>query len=384
MLAYRKPAFTLIDAHIKMKNATVIAVIMIIVFPIADRSAAEISIDDLIRDTGIVEGEVAMRDWPRWNGARKLLVLRVSDESGLLETLLPDAEFVFVNSESEAIDAASDVDAIIGLCSEPLVAAARRLVWIQIFSSGAERCVALPGVADGRILLTNMQKMSAPVIGEHAIAMMLSLSRQLPAFAKGMETGEWMRRSEAAGSMFPISGRTMLVVGLGGIGVETAKRAAALGMRVVGIRNSSREGPPYVQYVGLPDELLALAGQADVIVNALPLTDATRGLLDAEFFGATRRGALFLNVGRGGTVDTDALTAAIRNGQIGGAGLDVTDPEPLPADHPLWQFDNTIITPHVAGRGGERERHLVLLRENLRRFSTGEPLLNVVDPERGY
>ncbi|NND46787.1 MAG: D-2-hydroxyacid dehydrogenase [Woeseiaceae bacterium] len=350
----------------------------------ATTSPAEISIEELIGDAGIVEGPIAMRDLPQWQGARRLLVSRLDDEVDELRALMPDVEFVVVNAEVDAIEKVGHVDAIIGLCSERLLAAAKSAVWVQIFSSGAGHCVNVPAVASGQIVLTNMQKMSAPVIGEHAVAMMLALARRLPVYAKGMSQGAWMRRSEASTAMFPVSGKTMLVIGLGGIGTEVAERAAALGMRVVATRNSSRDGPSFVEYVGLSDELLDLVGQAEVIVNALPLTDSTRNLLDAEFFAATRKGALFINVGRGGTVDTDALTDAIRNGQIGGAGLDVTDPEPLPSDHALWQLDNVIITPHVASRGGERERHFVLLKENLRRFAAGERLLNVVDPERGY
>ncbi len=350
----------------------------------ATASPAEISIDELIRDARIVEGQIAVRDLPHWSGAKKLMVTRLGDEVDALRLLLPDAEFVVVNSEAEAIGKAADVDAIIGSCSERLLAAAKSAVWVQIFSSGAERCVDVPAIASGQVVLTNMQKMSAPVIGEHAVAMMLALARRLPVYAKGMSQGAWMRSSEASASMVPVSGKTLLVIGLGGIGTEVAERAAALGMRVIGTRNSSREGPSYVEYVGLSDELLDLVEQADVIVNALPLTDSTRNLLDTEFFAATRKGALFVNVGRGGTVDTDALTDAIRKGQIGGAGLDVTEPEPLPADHALWQLDNVIITPHVASRGGERDRHFVLLKENLRRYAAGERLLNVVDPERGY
>ena len=350
----------------------------------ATASPAEISIDELIRDARIVEGPIAMRDLPHWNGAHKLMISRVGDEVDALRMLVPNAEFVLVNSEAEAIEMATDVDAIIGLCSARLLAAAKSVVWIQIFSSGAERCVDIPDVASGRVVLTNMQKMSAPVIGEHAVAMMLALARRLPEYAKGMKHGAWMRSSGASAAMIPVSGKTMLVIGLGGIGTEVAARAAALGMRVIGTRNSSRDGPSFVEYVGLSDELLDLVGQAEVIVNALPLTDSTRSLLDAEFFAATRKGALFVNVGRGATVDTDALTDAIRNGQIGGAGLDVTDPEPLPADHAMWQLDNVIITPHVASRGGGRERHFVLLQENLRRYAAGERLLNVVDPKRGY
>jgi phosphoglycerate dehydrogenase-like enzyme len=191
-------------------------------------------------------------------------------------------------------------------------------------------------------------------------------------------------RNNRQSKKISISGKTMLVVGLGGIGSEVARRAAAMGMRVIGTRNSSREGPEYVDYVGLSHELFKLAGQADVIVNALPLTPATTGLFDKGFFAATKRGAYFVNVGRGQTVVTDDLLEALESGQITGAGLDVTEPEPLPENHPLWQFSNVIITPHVAGRGSTFERQMVLLKENLRRYAAGDALLNVVDPERGY
>lgn len=348
-------------------------------------SSAEITAEDLISQSGLREGPFAARDLPRWNGASKILIVGFAGEAReILQALLPNTELVVASSESDALSKIVDVEAIVGSCSATLVEAAKKLVWIQIYWSGAESCLAVPRVASGDVILTNMQKMSAPVIGEHAVAMALALARGLPVFAKEMQSDNRAELYTPHSTMMSLSGKTMLVVGLGGIGTEAARRGAALGMRVVGTRNSSRDGPPFVDYVGLSGELLQLAGQADVIVNALPLTEATRGLLDAEFFDATKQGALFVNVGRGATVDTGALVAAIRDGQIAGAGLDVTDPEPLPADHPLWNFDNVIITPHVAGRGGERERHFTLLRENLRRYAAGERLLNVVDPERGY
>jgi phosphoglycerate dehydrogenase-like enzyme len=229
-----------------------------------------------------------------------------------------------------------------------------------------------------------MQKMSSPVIAEHVIALTLRLARRIPQFARTMPSGEWRRTNEITDSMQSIAGKTMLVAGLGGVGTEVARRAAALDMRVIGIRRSSREGPDFVDYVGLSTELLALVAQADFIADTLPLTPETEGLLDRDFFSATKRGAYFINVSRGRTVVTDDLVAALDSGQIAGAGLDVTQPEPLPADHPLWQMDNVIITPHVAGRGGNRVGHAILLKENLRRFAAGDALLNVVDPELGY
>jgi phosphoglycerate dehydrogenase-like enzyme len=128
-----------------------------------------------------------------------------------------------------------------------------------------------------------------------------------------------------------------------------------------------------------------LAAQADVVVNALPLTPDTTGLFDADFFKAVKPGAIFISVGRGASTDTDALVAALQSGQLYGAGLDVTDPEPLPGDSPLWQLDNVIITPHVSGAGGNSWGRVALVAvENLRRYVAGEPLLNVVDMRAGY
>jgi phosphoglycerate dehydrogenase-like enzyme len=177
----------------------------------------------------------------------------------------------------------------------------------------------------------------------------------------------------------------MLVVGLGGIGTQVAKRAHGLGMRVIATRNSRREGPDYVEYVGLADELLELTRRAGVVVNAAPLTDSTRGLFDAKFFEAMQPTAIFISVGRGQSTVTADLIKALETGQIAGAALDVTDPEPLPAGHPLWTAPNLIITPHVAGRSREAlGRVQALVAENLRRYAAGEPLLSVVNIERGY
>ncbi len=342
---------------------------------------AQVSIDELIRDAGLQEGSVAVRDIPGWSTPKKILVRGDADLIAELQDIVPDAEFVAFQSDDEAIAQAADADVIIGSCNGQLFSAAPNLKWVQIFWAGAENCVGSERVADGSIVLSNMQKMSSPVIAEHAIAMMLSLTRNLTSYAKDMSDGDWRARWS---DMVTVSGETMLVVGLGGIGNEVARLGAGLGMHVVGTRNSSREGPEYVAYVGLSDELLELAAEADVIVNALPITPATTGLFNKEFFDTVGKGTFFINVGRGASVVTDDLVAAIENGQLAGAGLDVTEPEPLPADHPLWQMNNVIITPHVASAGGAGERQAMLLKENLRRYAAGDALLNVVDPKRGY
>lgn len=339
---------------------------------------AELTIEALIEQAGLVEGDVPSRDLPGWRVPEKIVV--PESYIPMLADEFPDVEFVGASNAADAAGKVSDADAVLAWCAEDIVTAAERLLWIQIFSSGAERCMGVDAIAEGRVLLTNGQKMTSPAIGEHAIAMTLALSRELVPFAKKMPTGEWQRDNRIE----TLSGKTMLVAGLGGIGRETARRAHALGMRVVATRNSSREGPDYVDYVGLSDELLELAAEADVVVNALPLTPKTRGLFDKDFFDTARPGLIFVNVARGGSVVTADLVAALEDGRVRAAGLDVTDPEPLPADHVLWQMQNVLITPHIAWAGADRDRGRLLAIENIRRFIAGDALLNVVDPSQGY
>ena len=367
-----------------MRNIPIVTILLMALLGAANSLHAEISIEELVEQARISESAVGVRESPRWNGASKILIRDIGvDLSGLADST-PDVEFVMVTSVADAMMHASSVDAIIGFCSPELIDAAENLVWVQIYWAGAERCLSVDDIADGSVILSNMQKMSSPVIAEHAIAMMMSLARKLPQFARSAEAGEVGSTLEPRAGMMPVAGKKLLVAGLGGIGMEVARLGSALGMSVSGTRNSSRSGPEYIDYVGLSDELNTLAAEADVVVNALPLTESTNGLLDESFFASIKPGAIFINVGRGKTVVTDALVAALESGKVSGAGLDVTDPEPLPSDSPLWARRDVIITPHVAGAGGELERHAVLLRENLRRYLAGGHLLNVVDPKKGY
>jgi phosphoglycerate dehydrogenase-like enzyme len=251
--------------------------------------------------------------------------------------------------------------------------------------AGVERCVSIPAFAERGIVLTNMQKVAGSVMAEHVIAFMFGLTRGFASYIPAQAKGEWADEAVPESRMWEVKGRTMLVVGLGGIGTEVAKRAHALGMTVIATRNSGTDGPDYVAEVGLADKLLPFAGRADVIVSTLPLTPETKGLMNKAFFDAAKRGALFINVGRGGTVVTDDLLAALKDGRLGGAGLDVTDPEPLPPGHPLWHAPNVIITPHVsASLEGNEVPRWILARENLRRYVAGDKLLSEVDVKKGY
>ena len=269
---------------------------------------------------------------------------------------------------------------MIGTANAELLAAGENLRWVQVGSAGVERYLTIPELAGGKVLLTNGQRLASRVIAEHVMALTRALARGLNRAVTAQNEGAW-QRSEIGDSapLTTLRGKTMLVVGLGGIGTEVARLANAAGMRVTAIRNSRRSGPPFVASVGLGDDLPAYANEADVVVNCLPMTPDTEDLFDAELFAAMRPSAFFINVGRGGTVDTDALVSALVSGRIAGAGLDVTDPEPLPEDHPLWRAPNLIITPHFAAWSNDDSNlRWLLYRENLRRFAAGEELLSVV------
>ncbi len=290
----------------------------------------------------------------------------------------------------EAVAALPGADVYVGFCRPEIAAAGTSLRWIHHMAAGAGGCSALPGVADGSILVTNAQRIFAPQIADHAMGLLLSLSRRLARYVEQQRDGAWSHPTASVSvaldsTYWELEGKAMLVLGLGGIGTEVARRADAFGMRVRATRNSSRDGPDFVEYVGLPDETLSMVGWADVVVDALPLTPQTRGMVSEEFLDAMKPTAYLINVGRGETVDTEALIRALHEGLIAGAGLDVTDPEPLPPDHPLWTAPNLVLTPHVAGASEHlATRSLVLAMENLRRYVAGDRMVSVIDPSRGY
>ena len=344
---------------------------------------------ELVERFELRESESPVRERPGWQPPRRIAVADVAI-ADTLRALLPEVDVVGVPGlrNYAAMEAAvADADVLVGLCTPEIVARGTRLQLIQLLNAGADSCTAVPEVAERGILVTNLQRIQGPHMAEHAIALMLALARALPVYVAEQRGGAWTRgfRERRAEQHFELEGKTLLVVGLGGIGTEVAKRAHGLGMRVIATRNSRREGPDYVEYVGLADEYATLAARADVIVNATPLTPDTRGMFDAAFFGAVRDGAYFINIGRGESVVTDALTAALQTGKLAGAGLDVTDPEPLPPGHPLWRMENVIVTPHIATSSDVRsERTRTLVVENVRRYARGDRLLSVVDLSAGY
>ena len=346
-------------------------------------------IETVIRELGISESERPVRELPFWRKPEKIhIALRGSDAEARSAQLAQVQEAVggvqvvpISYPISDAVLAEAEV--LIARCRARTIRDSRELRWLQVSSHGVDRCM-VPEIRNKSFLLTNAQHTSGPPIADHVIGMMMMLTRGLHNFHTLQQQRTW-QQEPIEFPMLEISDKTILIVGLGGIGIEVAKRAHGLGMRVLAVRASRREGPDYVEYVGLSHELHELAGQADVIVNALPLTDATRGIFDEEFFNAAKRGTYFISIGRGESTVTDDLMAALKDGRVSAAGLDVTDPEPLPADHGLWSLQNVIITPHVAAETDQgRWRRWMITVENIKRYVNGDRMLNVVDIERGY
>lgn len=340
---------------------------------------------------GIQPAANAVRELPGWQKPRKVLLLQYGFRQmdvAAFRAAAGGAEVVAVNDRASAVREATDADVIIGhnpdICDAGLINAAQQLRWLASLSAGVELCMALPQVKNSQqLLMTNMRGIDSPVIAEHAISLLLALAHGLDVFFADNARRAWSRGT-TPGLQY-LEGKTMLVSGLGGIGTEVARRAHGLGMKVVATRVGGSGKPDFVEYVGQPDELLTLARTADVIVSCVPLTPETTDLYDQRFFSVLKPTAYFINVARGGSVVTEALTQALNERRLAGAGLDVVDPEPLPSSHPLWSAPRVIITPHISGRSDlPGEARWTVAIENLRRYAAGEHMLNVVDLERGF
>lgn len=352
-----------------------------------DESDTPFDVSTFIRDLGLQEDHKPACEYPQWRSPQIVAVMGATPERiRWLQSAAPNSKLISQPWGEAPSNDTLAADCLIGWCTQAFAVRARNLRWVHLNAAGVEEVLDLPGLRDRDLLVTNLQRVSGPVIAQHAFGLILCLCRSLPEHLRNQKKRKWLPQAVSSSQLHALDGKTMLVVGLGGIGSSMARVAHGLGMRVVAIRRSSTITTlEFVDQVGRPDELVSLAAYADVIVNCLPLTHATRGLFDANFFSSVKRGALFVNVGRGASVVTDDLADALHRGQLGGAALDVTDPEPLPKSHPLWRMPNVVITPHIAGRSSDTDRREWLVaRENLRRYAAGEYMLSVVDRSRGY
>jgi phosphoglycerate dehydrogenase-like enzyme len=259
-----------------------------------------------------------------------------------------------------------------------VVPRAPRLRWIQSISAGVEE-LASPTLPAHGVVLTNAAGVYDPGLAESVLGFLLSFSTRLLEDAR-LRPGEW-----PADEITLLRGTTALVVGAGSIGTEVGRLLRAAGLHVRGVARTPRRPDEIFEEIAGPDGMSSELARADHVVNVLPITDATRGLFDAAAFAAMRPHAVFVNIGRGATVDEAALIQALESGVIAGAALDVFAEEPLPAESPLWRMPNVLVSPH---RAGDHERWaedvVALFVDNLRRFVAGEPLRNVVDVGLGY
>ena len=251
----------------------------------------------------------------------------------------------------------------------------KRLRFIQLLTAGYDGPQA-HGVPSG-VVVSNAGDSWSPALAEHAMTLMLSLIRCVPQIVENHAKHGWDRKFTAR--MDGIDGKTMAIIGYGSIGREVAKRAKPFGMHVIGVSRTAKP-KPHADETQAVDALHAVLARADVIVLTAPHTPETEHMIDAGALAACRKNAVLVNVARGGLVDQIALAEALKNGIIAAAGLDVTDPEPLPSDHPLWTSPNLIISPHVAGVGGAvgRVRLAAFIAENVGRFVAGEAVTHAI------
>jgi phosphoglycerate dehydrogenase-like enzyme len=280
----------------------------------------------------------------------------------------------------------ADADAFIGEIKPEQVRAGKNLKWVQVMSAGVERVLHLSGgddLANSNIILTNNQIVQGPEIADHAMAMLLALARMLPLFIANQKQELWQPPRPYPG--IELNGRTAVVIGVGGIGTQIAVRAHAHGMEVIGVDPEDIPYQPYLKRVVKPDQLDEVLPSADVVFISAPHTPQSHKMMGPAQFDLLKPGSYFIAVSRGGLYDLNALVRALDSKKLAGAGVDVTDPEPLPKGHPLWKFENVIITPHIAGRSDkDRARMVNTIKENIRRFADGKPLINVVDKKKGY
>ncbi|MDR0718774.1 MAG: D-2-hydroxyacid dehydrogenase [Treponema sp.] len=303
-----------------------------------------------------------------------------------LKTAARGREVVPTASKRQIEPLLEHVEIGIGEIPFSLIPRMPNLKWVQLWMAGADRLQLYPQVKAHPFLLTNASGMHGRQLTEHIFALLLAWGRGLKRAITAQGKHEWL---QLAPPELPVLwGKTMLILGYGTIGKETALAARAFGMNVTGIR---RHAPPAVPEepgnirVEPPARILELLPQADIVVNILPLTPETADSFGSREFGAMKAGALYMNVGRGATTDEDALIDALREGRIAGALLDVVKKEPLPPDSPLWDMENVIITGHYAGlRENYDDLALEIALDNLGRYLKGEPLRNLVDKNAGY
>lgn len=299
-----------------------------------------------------------------------------------LESQAPQCQFIYKLKKDLQPGDLADVEIIIGNPPLDQLAEAKKLQWIQLETAGSDT-YSKEGVLPQGALLTNATGAYGLAISEYMLGVLLGVYKNLYRYWDNQKAGLW----KDEGKVKSIEGATVLIIGLGDIGSTFGKKMKALGAYVIGVRRKGTEKPDYVDELYLEDQIDALLPRADVVALSLPATAATYHLMDERRLELMKSDAVLINVGRGNAIDTEALVKALKSKTIMAACLDVTDPEPLPSNHPLWSLDNAIITPHVSGGDHLQEtveRIIGICGRNLKAFLAGQPMENVVDLTTGY
>ena len=311
---------------------------------------------------------------------------RFTKQARQLQEKYPGIHVVVTHGPDELDREIADADGLIGFrATSELLDRAHQLRWAHALSAGVEHWTDL-GLDRRGILLTNSSGVHAINIAEHVMAMMLAFARRLPVYLDRQRNHVWPSRGQSGPDVFELDGQTVAIVGTGAIGSAVAQRASAFGMHTVGVRRHRDRPKPehFDEQIGF-DDLPTRLPEVDHVVIALPMTPDTDGLFDARLIAAMKPSSHFFNIGRGGIVDQAALIDALNSGHLGGAGLDVTTPEPLPSDAPLWDAKNVIITAHSSGSTPKYgDRVFALIEKIIGQLRDGETPINVVDVRAGY
>lgn len=300
------------------------------------------------------------------------------------QNVTPKAHVVGVTNDS-VMQEIGDADAMIGNITPAEVRAGKNLKWVAVMSAGVEQVLMKSGgndLRDSNIVLTNNKVVQGPEIADHALAMLLALSRDLPTYWAAKQNENWLRQPYKG---IELMGKNALIIGMGGIGMQIATRAWAFGMNVTGVDPEDKPFSPMIKRIVKPDQLDEVIPDADVVFISAPDTPRSHKMVGPKEFELMKRNSYFIAVSRGGIYDLPSLIKALDEKKLSGAGVDVVDPEPLPQGNALWKFPNAIITPHIAGRSDrDRARMVGTIKENIERFVDGKPLINVVDKQKGY
>ncbi|WP_027627474.1 D-2-hydroxyacid dehydrogenase [Ruminiclostridium cellobioparum] len=312
-----------------------------------------------------------------------VVLMKLNDEQKrFLESEAPGCNFIYTKNEQLSEEQLKNAGVIIGNPPSEMLKLSKKLQLLQLFSAGVGD-YAKEGVLPDRARLANASGAYGLAISEYMLGVLLELYKNLHIYRDNQAEGNW----SYAGNVKGIFGSTALIVGLGDIGGEFASRLKALGAYTIGIRRTDSKKPDYLDELYLMDKLEDLLPRADIVALSLPETKLTNRVINKSTLQLFKKDAVLINVGRGSAIDTEALCDALENGQLLGAALDVTDPEPLPREHRLWKMKNAVITPHISGGfslNETKERIVRIAAHNLKSLIEGKALMNVVDKEKGY